>query len=161
MVRRIAVAAGALVVAIPAVLMLTTSGAGATFEFSFTTHQTNFEAVIGGQASLNPTGNLGPGDGFVLREDIIQNGATVGYDNVDCTVIFNDNTLCNAVFAFNNVGDLTLNGLLRGEVGPNSPTAFDVAVTGGTFAYRNAHGDAHAVTVNPTDTNWTVNFATT
>jgi hypothetical protein len=37
---------------------------------------------------------------------------------------------------------------------------FDVAVTGGTFAYRNAHGDAHAVQINDTDTSFTLNLVT-
>jgi hypothetical protein len=160
MIRRLALFGAAIAIAVPAVTLFSSAPAGATFEFSFTTHQTNFEAVIGGKATLNPTSPPGPGDSFVIRDDILQNGATVGFDNVICTATFNDNVLCNAVFAFNGKGDLTLAALIRGETSANSPQVFDVAVTGGTFAYRNAHGDAHAVNTSQTDTNWTVNFVT-
>ena len=160
MFRRVAFAAGALCIAVPTVLILTTSGAGATFEFSFTTRQTNFEALVGGQATLNPPMTLGPGDGFVLREDIIQNGVTVGFDNVDCTVIFNDNTLCNAVFSFAGKGDLMGTALLRGGAGATGPSVFDGAIVGGTFAYRNARGDAHITSKPNGDADYIVNFVT-
>ena len=64
------------------------------------------------------------------------------------------NALCDTVFAFTNKGDIVGTALVRG-----SPSVYDEAITGGTFAYRNAHGDAHAV-VNGGDVSWTVNFVT-
>jgi hypothetical protein len=160
MIRRLALLAAAVAVGAPAFIISNVAPAGATFEFGFSTHETNFEAVIGGHATLNPTSQPGPGDTFIIRDDILQNGANVGFDNVLCTVTFNDNVLCHAVFAFTNKGDITVQALVRGEAGQTSPKVFDVAVTGGTFAYRNAHGDAHAVATSDTDTNWTVNFVT-
>ena len=75
-------------------------------------------------------------------------------------VTFNDNILCSAVFAFTNRGDISGTALVRGGAGQNFPTVFDGVVTGGTFAFRNVHGDAHAVLANQTDTNWTFNLVT-
>jgi hypothetical protein len=161
MIRRLVLLAAAIAVAAPLLIIANAGQAGATWEFTFTDHQTNFQAIIGGQSTLNPTSAPGPGDTFVIRDDIIQNGSTVGYDNVACTVTFNDNLLCNAVLAFNGKGDLTATALLRGDAGNVTlPYPFDVAITGGTFLYRNAHGDAHVVDTTQGDSTWTVNFAT-
>jgi hypothetical protein len=136
------------------------SPAGANFEFTFTERTTNQEFVIGGKATLAPQAPPGPGDSFVVRSDLLQAGAVVGYDNVQCTVIFNDNVLCTAMFAFTNRGDIYGSALIRGGAGQNFPSVFDGVVTGGTFAFRNVHGDGHAVGVSPTDTNWTFNLVT-
>jgi hypothetical protein len=157
--RRFAVLVAVVAVAAPAFIMLTSSSAGAQFRFSFTEHLTNFEATVNGQRTLNPATPPGPGDSFFLRNDLLQNGVVVGFDNIQCTVTFNDNTICSGVAAFTNKGDIVLTGLLRDGATLANPKVFDAAVTGGTFLYRNAHGDAHAV-VNGFDVNWTVNFVT-
>jgi hypothetical protein len=160
--RRFALLVAALAVATPVVMLLgSTPPAGATFEFTFVEHPTNFEFTVNGQHTLQPTGAFAPGDSLVIRADLVQGGATVGFDNVNCVVTFNDNLLCDAVFAFNGKGDITGTALLRGGVATEQgPAVFDGAITGGTFAYRNAHGDAHAVNQPNGDTNWTFNFVT-
>jgi len=151
--RRLVLLVAALAVAAPAFVMLNSAQAGATISFGFTDRFTNFEAVVNGQHTAAPT-TVSPGDTLVFRGDLLQNGAVVGYSTESCTETFNLNALCNTVFAFTNKGDLVGTALVRG-----SPSVYDEAITGGTFAYRNAHGDAHAV-VNGADVNWTVNFAT-
>lgn len=158
--RRAGAIAGLLALAVPVTVLLTATSAGATFEFSFTERTTNQEFVIGGKPTLTPQAPPGPGDTFVIRGDLLQAGAVVGFDNVQCTVTFNDNILCSAVFAFTNRGDISGTALVRGGAGQNFPTVFDGVVTGGTFAFRNVHGDAHAVLANQTDTNWTFNLVT-
>jgi hypothetical protein len=160
MTRRLASVAAALVVTAPVLVMLSSHPAGANFEFSFTSHQTNIEFVIGGHATVNPTSQPGPGDQAILRDDLLQGGNVVGYDNSICTITFNDNVLCTGVFAFTNKGDVSITTLIRNELVGNGPSVFDVAITGGTFAYGNAHGDGHAVNTSATDTNWTFNFVT-
>ena len=152
--RRLALLVAAVAVAAPALVILNSAQAGATTRFSFTEHLTNIEAVINGQRTLTPMTLPGPGDTFLFRADLLQNGTVVGFSNNVCTETFKQNAICNTVFAFTNRGDLMGTALTRGV-----PTVYDEAITGGTFAYRNAHGDAHAV-VNGADVDWTVNFVT-
>ena len=151
---RIALLVAAVAVAAPAVVILNSTQAGANVAFSFTEHLTNVEAVINGQRTLTPMTLPGPGDSFIFRGDLLQNGAVVGFTNNVCTEAFNQNAICNTVFAFTNKGDLVGTALIRGE-----PSVYDQAITGGTFAYRNAHGDTHAV-IKGADVDWTVTFAT-
>lgn len=160
--RRLAALAAAAVIAVPTVMMLTATQAGANVELTFTERETNIEFVIGGHATLQPTGPFSPGDMLIIRGDLLQGSTNVGYDNVKCTVTFNDNLYCDGVFAFTNKGDVFGSALLRGGAGSeNGPSVFDAAITGGTFGFRNAHGDAHAVSVaNSNDTNWTFNLVT-
>src|SRR5258708_2800379 len=145
MIRRFAFLVAAIAIAAPILIIANIGSAGATFEFSFTSHPTNFEAVIDGHATLNPSSPPGPGDRVIIREDLLQGTTNIGYSNIVCTVTFNDNELCDALFAFAGKGDLTGTALIRGGAGQSGPSVFDGAVTGGTFAYRNAHGDAHIV----------------
>jgi hypothetical protein len=158
--RRLALFVAALFVAAPAVVMLQSTQAGATIEFGFTEHPTNAEFVINGQKTLQPTAPPGPGDVIVFREDLLQGSTNIGYDNGTCTVTFNNNAFCVAVFAFTNKGDITVTALLRNGAMEGQPAVFDAAVTGGTFAYRNAHGDGHAVNQPNGDTAWTLNLVT-
>lgn len=153
--RRLALLAAAVAVAAPAFVILNIAQAGASTRFSFTQHLTNVEAVINGQRTLTPNTLPGPGDVFLFRSDLLQNGVVVGFSNDVCTETFNLNAMCNTVFAFTNKGDLVATTLTRGGL----PGVYDDAITGGTFAYHNAHGDAHAV-VSGADVNWTVNFVT-
>jgi hypothetical protein len=160
MIRRLALLVATIAVAVPAVTLFSSAPAGATFEFSFTTHNTNFEFVIGGKGTLNPTSPPGPGDSTIIRDDILQGSTNIGYTNVACTVTFNDNLLCNAVFALTNKGDIHATALIRGGAGQNFPATFDGIIDGGTFAYRNAHGDVHVVNQPNGDSQNTVNFVT-
>jgi len=153
--RHLTLLVAALAVAAPAFVILNSPQAGATTRFSFTEHLTNVEAVINGQRTLTPMTLPGPGDTFLFRADLLQNGLVVGYSINDCTETFNLNSICSTVFAFTGKGDLMGTALTRGE-----PSVYDEAITGGTFAYRNAHGDAHAVYHGGADVNWTVNFVT-
>jgi len=153
MTRRLILLVAALAVAAPAFVILSGSQAGANISFGFTDRFTNFEAVINGQHTSTPT-TVSPGDTLIFRGDLLQGSVVVGYSTESCTETFNHNALCNTVFAFTNKGDLVGTALVRG-----SPSVYDEAITGGTFAYRTAHGDAHAV-VDGGDVNWIVNFVT-
>jgi hypothetical protein len=156
MIRRFFAVVASLAVTAPVVVALTAAQAGANVEISFVERQTNTEFVVNGATTLQPPAALQPGDRIIFRSDLLQGSTTIGFDNGFCTVEFNDNALCEAVFAITGKGDFTAIGLLRGL----TPSVFDIAVTGGTFAYRNAHGDAHVVQVNSTDANWTLNLVT-
>ena len=153
MTRRLILLVAALAVAAPAFLIISSGQAGANIRFGFTDRFTNFDAVVNGQHTSTPT-TVSPGDTLIFRGDLLQSGVVVGYSTESCTETFNLNALCNTVFAFTNKGDIVGTALVRG-----SPSVYDEAITGGTFAYRNAHGDAHAV-VNGGDVNWIVNFVT-
>jgi hypothetical protein len=143
-------------------LIATTTPAGANVEFSVIQHNTNFEAAIGGAAaSPNPPQKApAPGDRFIIRDDLLQGSTNIGYDNIVCTVTFNDNLLCDALFAIINKGDIHGTALLRGGAAANGPSVFDGAIDGGTFAYRNAHGDVHIVSLPNGDSQLNFNFVT-
>jgi hypothetical protein len=134
----LAVAGGAFIVAAPQ--------AGAGQEFSLTGHQTNIQFVSGGvSTAASPNGPAAPGDRIIIREDLMQGTVAVGWDNIVCTVTFNDNLQCDAMYAITNRGDIHLTALLRGGAGQTGPSVFDAVVDGGTFAYANAHGYDHIV----------------
>lgn len=159
--RRLALFAAVAVIAAPTLILFSSTQAGANIEISYTAHQTNIEFVIDGHATLQPTGPFSPGDELIIREDFLQGTTNIGYDNVICTDTFNDNLFCNAVLAFTGKGDMTGTVLLRGGAATEQgPGVFDAAITGGTFSYRNAHGDAHAVAQSNGDTAWTINLVT-
>jgi hypothetical protein len=142
----------ALVVGGGVVVAVTATQAGASSEFTAVGHITNVEFVTAKGASLAPSGALVPGDRLVIRADILQNGAVVGYSEDACTVTFNDDVLCDGIDAFTNRGNLHFSGLLRGAVGPSGiPKVFDLIVDGGTFAFHNAHGSAHVVVLSNGD----------
>jgi hypothetical protein len=138
----------------------TASQAGASSEFTVVSHTTNVEFITSGGASLVPSLPFVPGDRLVERADLTENGAPVGFENAACTVTFNDNVVCDEIWAFTNKGDLQLSTLVRGAAGPSGPPAVaDLIVEGGTFAFRNAHGSAHAVRLPNGDQATTFAFA--
>jgi hypothetical protein len=144
--RRLLLTLCAAVVGGGALVGATASQAGASSEFTVLGHTTNTEFVTATGGSLVPKGPLAPGDRILVRQDDSENGALVGYSNIACTVMFNDNALCDGIIAITNKGDLHVTGLLRGAAGPAGvPKAFDSVANGGTFAFRNAHGDIHTV----------------
>jgi hypothetical protein len=99
---RIALLVAAVAVAAPAYVMVNSTQAGASVRFTFTQHLTNVEAVINGQRTLTPMTVPSPGDSFLFRSDLIQNGVVVGFSNDVCTETFNLDAMCNTVFAFAN-----------------------------------------------------------
>ena len=157
---RILGAIAALVLAGGTLVVATAGQAGAQVEMTLTATQTNFEYVpAGGRPTANPSNNLIPtiGDEIIVRESLSQGSTVVGYDNVVCTDTFNDNALCDAVFAITGKGDIHGTALIRGDFGPNAPSVFDGSIDGGTFAYAHASGMVHVVN-NSTNTGSTDTF---
>jgi hypothetical protein len=151
---------GALAAASAGLIIADTSSAGANVEATFTAHVTNIEYVTSSGSSLTAPATLVPGDRTIVRFDDIQGTNVVGFTNAVCTVTFNNNELCDAVSSTTNVGDLSISLLLRGAA-VAFPSVYDGSINGGTFAYRNAHGDFHAVVQSNGDIVITVNFVTT
>jgi hypothetical protein len=123
------------------IIVATAQQAGASQEFSVIAHSTNFEVVpAGGKATANPSQSFAPsiGDEFIIREDLIQNGVTIGYDNIICTDTF----------------DIHGTALIRDQFDPNTngPTVFDGSIDGGTFAYAHATGSVHLTSLPNGDT---------
>jgi len=154
--RKVLGAVAALVVGSGAAVGATASQAGAASEFSLVSHTTNVEFVTAAGASLVPAGPLVPGDRLVIRSDLAENGSAVGYTNLVCTVTFNSNVMCDAMFALSSRGDLHASALIRGAAGPAGvPSTQDFIVDGGTFAFRRAHGSAHVVVSSNGDETFT------
>jgi hypothetical protein len=142
----------AVALAATALIALGTQQAGATQEFVVIARQTNFELFpASGPPTTEPMAPPTIGDRFIIREDLLQGAVTVGYDNVICTVTFNDDLLCDALFSFTGKGDIHASALLRGGAGENSPSMFDASIDGGTLAYRSARGSIHVTNINDTD----------
>jgi hypothetical protein len=144
--RKVVALIPALIAGVGIVLGMTASQAGAASEFTVVSHDTNLDFITARGASLVPSLPFVPGDRLVERSDLIENGATVGYENGVCTVTFNDNVMCDEIWALTNRGDLHLSALVRGAAGPSGiPAVADLIVDGGTFTFRRTHGFAHAV----------------
>jgi len=92
-----------------------------------------------------------------MRETLTENGATVGYDNIICTDTFNNNGLCDVVFALTTKGDIHGTALVRDlfDFNSNGPSVFDGDIEGGTFAYANATGYVHLTSLPDGDTQQT------
>jgi hypothetical protein len=158
---RIIAGLAALVLAGGGLVFATASQAGATQEFSVTATTTNVELVpAGGQPTTNIMTSPAIGDQFLIREQLTQGSTVVGYDNVICSVTFNNNGLCNAVFAITGKGDIHGTALIRDEFDPNTngPSVFDGSIDGGTFAYAHASGSVHIVITGQTTSTDTFSF---
>lgn len=83
------------------------------------------------------------GDRWYLREDLKQDGRLVGFNTVDCVVVFNENLMCTVVTALHGRGDMVSQGLIRGGARVGGNSVFDLAITGGTFEFRDARGAIH------------------
>jgi len=158
-------AALSVVVAVGGVAVVaTTQQAGAQQEFSLVATRTNFAVIpAGGAATINPSNSYVPntGDEVTFRDTLTRGAVTVGFDTVICTDTFNNNGMCTDVISITNVGDIHLTALVRGLFTPfssnsNGPGTFDASIDGGTFAYANAVGYMHGVTVSGTVTDYTL-----
>ena len=98
---------------------------------------------------------FGPGDQIVLSDVLFRDGKRVGTAGVTCTVIFissDQQTVqlqCVGTLSLPN-GQITLQGL------PTISESFFLAITGGTGAYRTAHGQAKVTTVSDTSDQYTL-----
>jgi hypothetical protein len=147
--RKFLVLVVALVVGGGIIVAVTASQAGASSEFALGSHLTNVEFITAqaGPSTSFPTSPMVPGDRLETRDDLTQNGSPVGHLEAMCTVTFNNDFMCESIFALTNRGDLHASFLGRasqpGVVG--FPTVYDLIVDGGTFAFSNGHGSAHVV----------------
>ncbi|GAC1598001.1 MAG: hypothetical protein NVS3B21_23120 [Acidimicrobiales bacterium] len=150
-------------IAASASLIVSATQAGAGAEFTLTAHTTNIQ-IVTQRGSFVPSGPPpsnaplpAPGDRFLLRDELSQGGAVVGFSNIVCTVTFNNNLLCDAIYALSGRGDIHLTALVRGGA-LNEPAVFDAVIDGGTFNFRGLHGDVHIVNLPNGDTQETFNL---
>jgi hypothetical protein len=121
-------------------------------------HQTDLAFVTpSGSSSHYPRGPLSPGDRVLDREDLSQQGSTVGSGFEVCTVSFDLNVLCDYVAEMTGAGDLHVTWNFQWpSSGTTGPTAWDGVVDGGTGDYANAVGDFHAQALPTGDINITL-----
>jgi hypothetical protein len=157
-VRKALALLAALIVGGGVIVVVTATQAGASSEFTLGSHLTNLEFITAqaGPSTSFPASPMVPGDRFVSRDDLTQNGSPVGHLEAMCTVTFNNEFMCESTFALTNRGDLHASFLLRSSQPSvfGLPKVYDLIVDGGTFAFHNAHGSAHIVAngVDATDT---------
>jgi hypothetical protein len=128
---------------------VTASQAGASSEFTLSSHLTNLEFITAqaGPSTAIPTSPMVPGDRLLTRDDLTQNGSPVGHLENMCTLTFNNEFMCEETIALTNRGDLHSSFLARASQASvfGFPKVYDLIVDGGTFAFHNAHGSAHGV----------------
>jgi hypothetical protein len=112
------------------------------------------------QATPLDFGEPGPsqGDKLVLTRDLVRDGAAVGSDGVECTFVRVEGD----VSTVQCVGVLSLpRGQVTGRVLVRFPfpSSFAIALTGGTGAYRNAHGEILAEILGPAESRLTIPVA--
>ena len=91
-------------------------------------------------------GRFSVGDVFSFTERATSGGQVVGYDQVQCTVAFYQETLCTGALHLTGRGDLEIAARV-----PNSRT-FSISITGGTGEFFNAQGEARLTMVNANTT---------
>ncbi|MFJ5828418.1 hypothetical protein [Streptomyces sp. NPDC093089] len=98
------------------------------------------------------TGTSGPppkaGDVFTVADDLYKTkgGTKAGRDGVTCAVVRVSGTQvdanCVGTFVLNGGpgGQITAQALVTFDTSAEAPSAYDVAITGGTGDFKNAHG---------------------
>ncbi|MEU2264279.1 hypothetical protein ABZ557_29300 [Streptomyces sp. NPDC019645] len=89
----------------------------------------------------NGTPGPGLGDQIIITAKLFRNGRSYGTEAAVCTRVAPATTHCTGTFSLP-LGQVTWQHLKSTPVG-TPPRDFDVAVTGGTGAYRTARGHAH------------------
>ncbi|MEI5007293.1 hypothetical protein ACFWOY_25915 [Streptomyces sp. NPDC058423] len=89
----------------------------------------------------NGTPGPGLGDQIIITAKLFRNGRSYGSEAAVCTRVAPATTHCTGTFSLP-LGQVTWQHLKSTPVG-TPPSDFDVAVTGGTGAYRTARGHAH------------------
>jgi allene oxide cyclase-like protein len=103
---------------------------------------------------IPPTGEFGIGDGFVFSDDLFEGSKKVGESGGQCTFVRLDEIAqsatiqCIATFSLPK-GQITVQGLIS-FVGEEEPP-FVVPITGGSGAYKNAHGELRVEPVGEDD----------
>ncbi|MER5602726.1 hypothetical protein [Streptomyces sp. NPDC002265] len=99
---------------------------------------------------VNSDGSPAQGDRTVFRSNLFDlNDNPVGNTAGTCTTTRVDNggaEVCNVNYNFPG-GQLTVQGMVFGNLIPGPPPSFDNAITGGTGVFDRAHGQIHAETI--------------
>jgi hypothetical protein len=112
---------------------------------------------------VDPSG-LSLGDYFVATENLFRQGKKVGTDHAVCTLTrlepptgtpkrFAVQCLVTLVLPD---GQITVQGVRTGSLSAQQPPRFTLAITGGTGAYKTAHGQIRIVDLNATDSRLTL-----
>jgi hypothetical protein len=112
---------------------------------------------------LDPSG-LSLGDYFVVTEDLFRQGKKVGTDHAICTITRLEpptgtpkrGALQCVVTLVLPEGQITVQGVRTGSLSQQQPPRFTLAITGGTGAYKTAHGQVRIVDINATDSRLTL-----
>jgi hypothetical protein len=91
----------------------------------------------------------GLGDSLIISDRVFQGGKQVGTDGITCTFVtataHSLTNHCVMTLSLRN-GQITMQGLSVGPAGPpREPFVFEMAITGGTGAYRSARGATKVV----------------
>ena len=151
----------ALVLAGGAVIVAAASSAGASGDRPETIHlvakQTQATVLVLAAAGQGPVGNQ-----FLATDEVFRQGRKVGDDASVCQVVAEPGQAsrrfqCVATVSLPE-GQLTAQGLAT--LTETSPQPFTLAITGGTGAYRTAHGQLQVAPVSETESHYTLTVIT-
>ncbi|MFI8961091.1 dirigent protein [Streptomyces sp. NPDC053493] len=119
---------------------------GDGFDFTLYAKEVGDGNAPGGTGSSGPPPKVG--DTFTFADDLFKTkgGDKVGRDGGTCAVVRTSDSqvdaTCSGTFVLNGGpgGQLTAQTLTTFSTGAQTPAAFDIAVTGGTGDFKNAHG---------------------
>jgi len=119
--------------------------------------QTASTVLVLAEHGHGPVGNQ-----FLGTDDLYRNGHKVGDDASVCQFMADlgqagGRFQCQATLSLPE-GQLTAQGLITQSEGGNQP--FTLAITGGTGAYRTAHGQVRVTQVNDTEGHYTLTIIT-
>ncbi|MFH9725136.1 hypothetical protein ACH4M4_19535 [Streptomyces sp. NPDC017254] len=111
---------------------------------------------------VNPGGSPAQGDRTVFRSVLFdQEGNQVGETGGTCDTTRVDNGGAEVCVVTYNLpgGQLSVQGMVFGQLNPGPPPSFDNGITGGTGTYDRARGSIHAETIAPGTRRFTINLA--
>ncbi|RKT15867.1 hypothetical protein BX285_0190 [Streptomyces sp. 1114.5] len=111
---------------------------------------------------VNPGGAPAQGDRTVFRSILFDKDGInqVGETDGTCTTTTADNggaEECEVTYTLAS-GQITVQGMVFGNLNPGPPPSFDNAITGGTGEYDRARGEVHADTIGPGTRRFTIDL---
>lgn len=142
-------------------LLVASAGVGATWSAtsasSSTTDVLRFSATITDYTAIpvrGPDSSQRPGDQAYFVAQLSQNGKVVGNSPHHCTAVTADYSLCEAVADLPD-GQITFQTAVGGR---NAGSPLNVAITGGTGNYRDAHGTLTIMVAADGSMTWVVDL---
>ncbi len=128
-----------------ALFVTTAQGAKTSSTLNLVIKSSGHEYVTAAGSSSVFPGRLQTGDRILGRDTLLEGTRPVGYDNELCTVMFDDNDLCQTILVLPGKGQIEGNWLwIDRNASLLGPARFTGLIAGGTGTFANAKGQFSA-----------------